>query len=134
MISSPIVVGVMITDLSDAVYEIVPWHSLNASVDNLSMKLMAVVGQEIQYACRFWASHLGKVELVDEELSREMENFTGVRMGIGKGYLLKWVMVISMMGGVHHAIRSLQGLLPWLVSIEGIRMKILLIDLVCRDH
>ena len=122
------------TGLSDAVYGIVPWHSLNASVDNLSMKLTAVVGQEIQYACRFWASHLGKVGLVDEELSKEMEKFTGVGMGIGKGYLLKWVIVMSMMGSVHHAIRSLQGLLPWLVSIEGSRMKILLIDLVCRDH
>src|SRR5260221_8969631 len=124
----------LLTSLSDAVYEIVPWHSLNASVDNLSMKLTAVVGQEIQYACRFWASHLGKVELVHKELSREMEKFTGVGIGIGKGYLLKWVMVMSMMGSVHHAIRSLQGLLPWLVSIEVIRVKILLIDLVCRDH
>src|SRR5258708_35630392 len=88
----------------------------------------------VQYACRFWASHLGKVELVDEELSREMEKFTGIGMGIGKGCLLKWVMVISMIGGVHHAIRSLQGLLPWLVSIEVLRMKILLIEVVCRDH
>ncbi len=105
-------------DLPDAVYEIVPWHSLNASIPNLTTKLTSVVGLEVQYACQFWASHMGKVVLVDEELSLALEKFTGVRMGKGQGYLLKWVMVMSMMGGVHDAIRSLQGLLPWLVSIQ----------------
>ncbi len=77
---------------------------------------------------------MGKAESVDEELSREMEKFTGVGMGKGKGYLLKWVMVMSMMGDVYHASRGLQGLLPWLVSIEVLRMRILLIDVVCREH
>ncbi len=37
----------LLTSLCDVVYEIVPWHSLHASVDNLSMKLTAVAGQEI---------------------------------------------------------------------------------------
>src|SRR5260221_7510958 len=116
------------TGLPDAVYEIVPWHSLNASIANLTTKLTSVVGLEVQYACQFWASHLGKVEVVDEKLGLALEKFTGVGMGAGKGYLLKWVMVMSMMGGVHDAIRSLQGLLPWLVSMEVLCIRMLLID------
>src|SRR5258708_2883816 len=106
------------TGLPDAVYEIVPWHSLNASIANLTTKLTSVVGLEVQYACQFWASHLGKVVLVDEELGLALEKFTGVGVGKGNGYLLKWVMVMSMMGGVHDASRSLQGLLSWLVWIQ----------------
>jgi len=116
------------TGLPDAVYEIVPWHSLNASIANLTTKLTSVVGFEVQYACQFWASHMGKVELVDEGLCLALEKFTGVGMGAGKGYLLKWVMVMSMMGGVHDAIRSLQGLLPWLVNIQVSCIRMLLID------
>src|SRR5258705_438056 len=116
------------TDLPDAVYEIVPWHSLNASIANLTTKLTSVVGLEVQYPCQFWASHLGKVEVVDEKLGLALEKFTGVGMGERKGYLLKWVMVMSMMGGMHDAIRSLQGLLPWLVSMEVLCIRMLLID------
>ena len=86
------------------------------------------MGLEVQYACQFWVSHLGKVEVVDEKLGLALEKFTGVGMGAGKGYFLKWVMVMSMMGGVHDAIRSLQGLLPWLVSIQVSCIRILLID------
>ena len=114
--------------LPDAVYEIVPWHSLNASIANLTTKLTSVVGLEVQYACQFWASHLGKVEVVDGKLGLALEKFTGVGMGAGKGYFLKWVMVMSMMGGVHDAIRSLQGLLHWLVSIQVSCIRMLLID------
>src|SRR5258705_12616241 len=58
----------LITGLSDGVYEIVPWHSLNSSIANITAKLTPVVGLEVQYACQFWASHMGKVELVDEGL------------------------------------------------------------------
>src|SRR5258708_440889 len=116
------------TGLPEAVYEILPWHSLNASIANLTTKLTSVVGLEVQYACQFCASHLGKVEVVDEKLGLALEKFTGVGMGAGKGYLLKWVMVMSMMGGVHDAIRSLQGLLPWLVSIQVSCIRMLLID------
>src|SRR5260221_12178132 len=116
------------TDLPDAVYEIVPWHSLNASIANLTTKLTSIVGLEVQYACQFWASHMGNVELVDETLGLALEKFTGVGMGAGKGYLLKWVMVMSMMGSVHDAIRGLEGLLPWLVSVEVSCMRMLLID------
>src|SRR5260221_2146254 len=120
--------GLLTTSLPDALYEIVPWHSLNASIANLTTKLTSVVGLEVQYACQFWASHLGKVEVVDEELGLALEKFTGVGMGVGKGYLLKWVMVMSMMRGVHDAIRSLQGLLPWPVSIQVSCIRMLLID------
>src|SRR5258708_5470897 len=116
------------TGLTDAVLEIVPWYSLNSKVENLTAKLTAVVGLEIQYACRFWASHLGKVQLVDEEINEALERFTGVGMGVRRGHLLQWVMVMSMMGEVHDAIRSLQGLLPWLVSIQALGMRMLLIS------
>ncbi len=102
--------------------------SLHSSIANITTKLTPVVGLEVQYACQFWASHMGKVELVDEELCLALEKFTGVGMGAGKGYLLKWVMVMSMMGSVHDAIRGLEGLLPWLVSIELSCMRMLLID------
>src|SRR6266436_1584376 len=118
----------LITGLSDGVYEMVPWHSLNSSIANITTKLTSVVGLEVQYACQFWASHLGKVEVVDEKLGLALEKFTGVGMGARKGYLLKWVMVMSMMGGVHDAIRSLQGLLPWLVNIQVSCIRMLLID------
>ena len=115
------------TGLTDAVLGLVPWYSLNAKVENLTTELTAAVGLEIQYACRFWASHLGRVQLVDEEVNEALEEFTGVGMGVGKGHLLQWVMVMSMMGRVHDAMRSLQGLLPWLVSILVLGMKMLLI-------
>src|SRR5258708_17564881 len=98
------------TGLTDAVLEIVPWYSLNSQVENLTTALTAAVRLEIQYACRFWASHLGRVQLVDEEVNEALGRFTGAGMGVGKGHLLQWVMVMSMMGGVHDAIRSLQRL------------------------
>src|SRR5258708_6621554 len=120
--------GLLTTGLPDAVYEIVPWHSLNASITNLATKLTSVVGLEVQYACQFWASHTGKVELLDEKLGLALEKFTGVGIGVGKGCLLKWVMVMSTMGGVHNAIRRLQGLLPWLVWIQVSYMRMLLTD------
>ena len=54
---------------------------------------------------------------MDEELGLALEKFAGVGTGAGKGTMLKWVMVMSMMGGVPNAIRGLQGLLPSLVRI-----------------
>ncbi len=65
---------------------------------------------------------------MDEEINEALERFTGVGMGLRRGHLLQWVMVMSMMGGVHDAIRSLQGLLPWLVSIQALGMRMLLIS------
>src|SRR5258708_3123549 len=92
------------TGLPDAVYEIVPWHSLNASIANLTTKLTSVVGLEVQYPCQFWASHLGKVEVVDEKLGLALEKFTEVGKGERKATFLKLVMRLISTFAVRDAI------------------------------
>lgn len=65
-----------------------------------------VLPEELQYACRFWVSHLcrGKDKfLVDVDLQDQVYNFL-------IGYFLYWLEALSLLQLIHDGISSLESL------------------------
>lgn len=69
----------------------------NEEVADLAVKVGERVPAELDYACRFWATHLSRAEYVDEALVQKLEEFLS-------RHLLFWMELMSFMSSVRLAV------------------------------
>jgi hypothetical protein len=88
----------------------------NADVDDLASRISQYLPVEVQYACRYWAAHLQEAPTIlsDDRLVNALNEFTEL-------LLLRWLEVLSLLGHLREAIRSLQRAQTW-VSVSGARI------------
>jgi hypothetical protein len=81
---------------------------LNSEVDGFEAKVASALPLEVQYACRFWGSHLSHVEIGDEKVMRVLEEFAMQSM-------LWWIEAMSLLGSIHTAASSVREAHRWVV-------------------
>ncbi|KAJ8462319.1 hypothetical protein ONZ51_g10978 [Trametes cubensis] len=90
------------------ILEVVSEHDrvLNGEIPNLSARLSQRIPAALEYACRYWTTHLCKAE-IGEDLLTALEEFC-------TSHLLHWLEVLSLLGcidGVVEALQSVQACL-----------------------
>ena len=83
---------------------------LNCEVDGFEERVGTAISPQVQYACRYWASHLSDVEFRDETVMQALEDFS-------TRSLLWWLEVLSLIQGVPIAVGSLYEALRWVVCL-----------------
>jgi AAA ATPase domain len=83
---------------------------LNKEVDGFAEKVSEALLPEVQYACRYWASHLLCVEFGERRLMEALEGFS-------KRSILWWFEAMSLLGNVTNAVRSIEEAYRWAVSV-----------------
>lgn len=87
----------------------------NNEIPDLESKIQAALPPEVQYACRYWATHLLNSKWSDlDVLHAALETFTCKS-------LLWWLEAMSWLGEVRLAIKSLEFANTWAVSTFGCR-------------
>ncbi|KAF9503094.1 hypothetical protein BS47DRAFT_1402757 [Hydnum rufescens UP504] len=90
---------------------------LNSEVKGLEEKVRDALSAEVQYACRYWASHLSCVELGEKRVVEALEGFS-------KRLLLMWIEAMSLIGSLSSAVVSIEGAHQWAVSVFTIGRRI----------
>jgi NACHT domain len=83
---------------------------LNREVDGLERKVRDALPPEVQYACRYWASHLSCVQVGEKKLVEVLEMFL-------MQSLLWWFEAMSLISSVSVAASSVQEAQRWAVCI-----------------
>jgi hypothetical protein len=83
---------------------------LNREVEGLEGKVRDALPPEVQYACRYWASHLSHVELGDKKMVEALEMFS-------MELLLWWFEAMSLISSTSTAVSSIQEAQCWAVCI-----------------
>jgi NACHT domain len=86
-----------------------PWI-LNSKVDGLERKVNDALPPEVQYACRFWASHLSRVEFGDRRVVEALEGFS-------RRSILWWLEAMSLIGSSFTAAGCMQDARHWAVCV-----------------
>ncbi|KAK7008318.1 WD40-repeat-containing domain protein [Favolaschia claudopus] len=73
---------------------------LNHEIPNLFQRVHQFISPQLQYACRYWASHLQVAE-VDQEILDLLDTFC-------KQKLVNWLEVLSLLGDLDFALEALQ--------------------------
>jgi hypothetical protein len=81
---------------------------LNSEVEGFVQKVEDAIPSELQYACRYWASHLSRVEHGDEAVVRALKDFL-------MRSLLWWFEAMSLVGGIRMASGLIQEAHDWAV-------------------
>ena len=78
--------------------------------------VVRMIPLEVQYACRFWAIHVSfqPMEHCNTDLLMKLEAFSSTM-------LVRWVIGMSILGGVSDAITAARTVQQWMVSLESIR-------------
>ncbi|KAF9512726.1 hypothetical protein BS47DRAFT_1330217 [Hydnum rufescens UP504] len=82
---------------------------LNSKVDGFEAKVASALPAEAQYACRFWGSHLSRVEIGDEKVMGALEEFA-------MRSILWWIEAMSLLGSIHTVASSVREAHRWAVS------------------
>jgi NACHT domain len=82
---------------------------LNTEVEGLERRVKDALSPEVQYACRYWASHLSQIELGEERLMEALEAFL-------MQSILWWLEAMSLIDSVSLASNSIQEAHRWAVS------------------
>jgi hypothetical protein len=83
---------------------------LNSEVKGLEEKVRDALSAEVQYACRYWASHLSGVELGEKRMMEALEGFS-------KRLILMWIEAMSQIGSLSSAVASMEEACQWAVSV-----------------
>jgi hypothetical protein len=81
---------------------------LNNEVEDFDLKVQDAMPSELQYACRYWASHLSCVEHGDEAVARALKGFL-------MRSLLWWFEAMSLVGGIRMASGLIEEAHRWAV-------------------
>ena len=84
-------------------------HVPLSEVEDLSRLREAYIGDALEYACRFWTTHLVKVtgsNLDVEDVQKEINEFFMTN-------LLSWIEVLSLMGNLDIGVYALNGIQQW---------------------
>ncbi|KAF9505148.1 hypothetical protein BS47DRAFT_1322404, partial [Hydnum rufescens UP504] len=79
---------------------------LNSEVKGLEEKVRYALPAEVQYACRYWASHLSCVELGEKRMVEVLEGFS-------KRSILMWIEAMSLIGSVSDAVALMEEAHRW---------------------
>jgi AAA ATPase domain len=90
---------------------------LNSEVEGLEEKVREALPAEVQYACRYWASHLSRVELGEERMVEALERFS-------MRSILMWFEAMSLIGSVYSAVTPMEVPCRWAVSAPTIGRQI----------
>ncbi|KAF9517546.1 hypothetical protein BS47DRAFT_1389797 [Hydnum rufescens UP504] len=82
---------------------------LNREVDGLERKVSDALPLEVQYACRYWASHLSHVELGERKLVEALDMFS-------MQLLLWWFEAMSLISSTSTAVSSIQEAHRWAIN------------------
>jgi NACHT domain len=100
----------MATHLKRDVAGILDPSFLNREVDGFEQKVRDALSLEVQYACRYWASHLSRMELGERTVMKALESFS-------MQSILWWLEALSLIGGVSSAVSSIQEAHRWAVCV-----------------
>ena len=84
----------------------------NSEVDDLGGRAERYIDHGLRYACESWYKHL-----VDEDLVRTPKVVSKLRMFLEKKFLF-WLEVLSVLGSVRSAVRSLNATKKWLKEVR----------------
>ncbi|KAF9505348.1 hypothetical protein BS47DRAFT_1385977 [Hydnum rufescens UP504] len=101
----------MATHLKRNVAGISDPSQLNEEVDGFQSKVREALPPEVQYACRYWAVHLLRVELGETRMMEALEVFS-------KGSILCWFEAMSLLGSISKAANSIEDAHHWAVLTE----------------
>jgi len=79
---------------------------LNREVHGIGRKVKEALSPEVQYACRYWASHLSRVEVGEMKMMEALEAFT-------MRSILWWFEAMSLLRSVSHAVNSIEAAHHW---------------------
>ena len=82
----------------------------NSRVEGLEDKVNKALPPEVQYACKFWASHLSRVEFGDQIVVNALERFS-------KLSILWWFEGMSLLGSSFAAASLIQEVQCWAVCV-----------------
>jgi hypothetical protein len=91
---------------------------LNSEVEGLEQKVRDALPPEVQYACRYWSSHLSCVEYGDEMMVQMLEKFS-------TRSIVWWLEAMSLIGGISAAVNSIQEARRWAVSVFTVQCSLL---------
>jgi hypothetical protein len=80
---------------------------LNAEVAGLESLVEASMSVELQYACRYWITHMSFVTRADNKVMQQLETFC-------RTHLLYWLEALSVLGHLRVAAEGLPPILAWL--------------------
>ncbi|KAF9503562.1 hypothetical protein BS47DRAFT_788982 [Hydnum rufescens UP504] len=102
-------IELMATSLRQDIAGISDVSLLNSEVEGLDEKVRDGLSVELQYACRYWASHLSRVDLGEKRMVEALEGFS-------TRSILMWLEVMSLIGNVHSAVTSMQEAHQWAMN------------------
>ncbi|KAF9503231.1 hypothetical protein BS47DRAFT_1322867 [Hydnum rufescens UP504] len=79
---------------------------LNSEVKGLEEKVRDALSAEVQYACRYWASHLSCVELGEKRMVEALEGFS-------RRLILMWIEAMSLIGSLTSAVALIEEAHRW---------------------
>jgi NACHT domain len=91
-----------------------PRYATNTDVRGLDARRDEYIGDGLEYACRSWAKHL-------RLSSRDDGNVRHIVKSLNEFFhhhLLQWLEVLSIVGGLRHAVYCLHDLAAWLVEVS----------------
>ncbi|KAF9512030.1 hypothetical protein BS47DRAFT_1486515 [Hydnum rufescens UP504] len=93
---------------------------LNKEVDGLEEKVREALSPEVQYACRYWASHLSRVEFGERRVLKALEFFS-------MRSILWWFEAMSLLGSISSAVGLIEKAHHWakVSKSKGIVVRIL---------
>jgi hypothetical protein len=94
---------------------------LNSEVEDFARKVQDAVPSELQYACRYWASHLSCVEHGDEAVMWALKDFS-------MRSLLWWFETMSLVGSIRIASGLVQEAHRWAVCALMIYVVIFVLN------
>ncbi|KAF9512576.1 hypothetical protein BS47DRAFT_1486132 [Hydnum rufescens UP504] len=79
---------------------------LNRDVEGFEEKVRAALSPEVQYACRYWTSHLSRVEVGEARIMEALEAFS-------MRSILWWFEAMSLLGSVSNAVSWIEEAHHW---------------------
>ncbi|KAF9518945.1 hypothetical protein BS47DRAFT_1337839, partial [Hydnum rufescens UP504] len=99
----------MATFLKQDVAGISDFSLLNSEVEGLEGKARDALPAEVQYACRYWASHLSSVELGEKRAVEALEGFS-------MQSILMWIEAMSLIGSLSSAATLMEEAHRWAMN------------------
>jgi len=89
-------------------------YAILSKVEDLSARLKAHIGDALEYACHFWASHLSRIPSnspYTKEVQRAMDEFSIT-------HLLCWIEVLCLTGKLDAGVYALNITQQWYISVS----------------
>ena len=98
-------------------------YAVLSEVEDLSARREAFIGSALEYACRFWTSHLSNIPGDGPGAKRVQEaidEFFAQR-------LLRWIEVLSILGHLQVAVKAINDIQQWYISVSHPRIRLFMV-------